>query len=66
MPLQRLQDMYLLWAQRSFSGSRGELARVLGMSERTLYRQLSAAQERCGADRAGGGNDEEARHAESV
>lgn len=66
VPLQRLQDMYLLWAQRSFSGSRGELARVLGMSERTLYRQLSAAQERCGADRAGGGNDEEARHAESV
>lgn len=48
VPLKSLESRYLLWAQASFDGSRAELARVLGVSERTLYRLLARAEQECG------------------
>lgn len=40
--LERLEQDYLAWAAQTFTGERRELARRLGMSERTLYRKLAA------------------------
>jgi len=40
--LDELQRQALLRAVRSHTGSRRELARKLGLSERTLYRRLQA------------------------
>jgi len=37
-----LNDQSLLEYSRSFTGNRKDLARQLGMSERTLYRRLKA------------------------
>ncbi len=36
--LETLRDRYLLWALREFKGSRADLAKNLGVSQRTLYR----------------------------
>lgn len=44
VPLETVRDRYLAWAVREFNGSRSELARLLGVSERTLYRLASHAQ----------------------
>jgi two-component system, NtrC family, response regulator HydG len=41
-PLADIEADYLAWAARTFPGSRRELARALGVSERTLYRRLRA------------------------
>ena len=51
--LQMLQDRYLARAVREFAGSRAELARVLGLSERTLYRLTAQACERLGCREKG-------------
>lgn len=42
IPLRDLEDRYLHWAVATFAGDRRTLARRLGLSERTLYRKLSA------------------------
>ena len=42
-PVAEVNDLYIRWAVNRFSGSRAQLARRLGISERTLYR-LAAAQ----------------------
>ena len=54
VPLAVVQEQYLLRAVRDFTGSRAQLARVLGVSERKLYRLWAAVQksERC-ADQCG-------------
>ncbi|MGN1209898.1 MAG: sigma 54-interacting transcriptional regulator [Duodenibacillus sp.] len=44
--LEMLQDRYLARAVREFAGSRAELARMLGLSERTFYRLAAQACER--------------------
>lgn len=44
VPLQEMRDRYVRWAAKTFKGSRTELARVLGVSERTLYRLVAQAQ----------------------
>lgn len=54
VPLTILESRYLLWARDSFDGSRAELARMLGVSERTLYRLLSKAEEKDGESTDGG------------
>ena len=41
-PLEEIEQDYLRWAQTIHRGDRGELARALGVSERTLYRKLQA------------------------
>ncbi len=43
VPLDDIRDLYLNWAMREFNGSRAELARLLNVSERTLYRLASKA-----------------------
>ncbi|MEF8794260.1 sigma-54 interaction domain-containing protein [Thiohalorhabdus sp.] len=44
LPLDEVTDRYLLWAEaRAEAMDRGELARRLGVSERTLYRRLRQA-----------------------
>lgn len=40
VPLEQAEHDYLKWASQYFSGDRKELAKVLGISERTLYRKL--------------------------
>lgn len=40
IPLEQAEHEYLQWASQHFSGDRKELARLLGISERTLYRKL--------------------------
>lgn len=42
-PLEEVERDYLRWAADRFGGDRGELARALGLSERTLFRKLRAA-----------------------
>ena len=42
-PVAEVNDLYIRWAVNRFPGSRAQLARRLGISERTLYR-LAAAQ----------------------
>ncbi len=42
IPLEQLEERYLLWARSSCSGDRRSLARSLGVSERTLYRKLES------------------------
>jgi len=44
LPLVEVERRYLLWALAAFAGDRRELAARLGLSERTLYRKLSALQ----------------------
>ncbi len=41
--LEALESAYLRWAHQRQSGDSGELARALGVSQRTLYRKLRAA-----------------------
>jgi len=45
MPLDRLEENYLRWAVEHHRGERSELARLLGISERTLYRKLEKLNE---------------------
>ena len=45
--LSELPVRYINWLKETFSGSRAEMARMLGVSERTLYRLLAQAE---GAD----------------
>ncbi|MBF0470688.1 MAG: sigma 54-interacting transcriptional regulator [Gammaproteobacteria bacterium] len=40
IPLAELELSYLRWAERQFQGNRRELAKILGIGERTLYRKL--------------------------
>ena len=40
VPLAEMEHRYLQWALAHFQGDRAQLARRLGMSERTLYRKL--------------------------
>ncbi len=40
VPLEEMESRYLAWAVTRFPGERRELARLLGVSERTLYRKL--------------------------
>lgn len=40
VPLEQIEDRYLRWAADSFRGDNRDLARQLGVSERTLYRRL--------------------------
>jgi len=40
LPLEEMEQRYLEWAVSRFSGDRSDLARLLGLSERTLYRKL--------------------------
>ncbi len=40
LPLEEVERRYLKWAAGVFNGNRRELAQVLGLSERTLYRRL--------------------------
>jgi len=44
MPLDQLENRYLEQVSARFSGERRELARRLGVSERTLYRKLQRLQ----------------------
>jgi two-component system, NtrC family, response regulator HydG len=44
VPLSEIERRYLLWVNQSFRGERRELALHLGISERTLYRKLAAAE----------------------
>ena len=44
VPLETVCDRYLARVVREFNGSRAELARLLGVSERTLYRLADRAQ----------------------
>jgi len=41
--LEELEHRYVAWADRRFGGSRAELAHLLGISERTLYRRIRGA-----------------------
>lgn len=43
VPLEEMQHRYLLWALARFPGEKRELAEMLGVSERTLYRKLQEA-----------------------
>lgn len=43
LPLDEVERRYLLWAEETCARDRRELARLLGVSERTLYRKLRAA-----------------------
>ena len=40
LPLEQVELHYLRWAVARFDGNKKELARRLGLSERTLYRKL--------------------------
>ena len=40
VPLEEVEQRYLRWAASTFIGDKKELARRLGLSERTLYRRL--------------------------
>lgn len=40
IPLERLEESYLHWALERHRGDRSELAKILGIGERTLYRKL--------------------------
>ena len=40
VPLEEMEQRYLEWAASRFSGDRSDLAQLLGLSERTLYRKL--------------------------
>ena len=42
VPVAEVNDLYIRWAVNRFSGSRAQLARRLGVSERTLYRLAAA------------------------
>ena len=42
LPLDQMKDLYIGWALQVFPGSRADLAKRLGMSERTLYRLASS------------------------
>jgi transcriptional regulator with PAS, ATPase and Fis domain len=44
-PLEAVERQYLRWALARFQGSREQLARKLGLSERTLYRKLQTLEE---------------------
>ena len=48
VPLQEMEHRYLHWALERAGGDRAELARRLGISERTLYRKLREAREATG------------------
>ncbi len=41
LPLEELERRYLRWAVRTFPGDRAELAALLGISTRTLFRKLA-------------------------
>jgi len=41
VPLEQMERGYLLWAVNHFGGNKRELAKRLGLSERTLYRKLA-------------------------
>lgn len=43
VPLDELKARYLCWVDQAFSGSRSDLARLLDVSERTLYRLVKEA-----------------------
>ncbi len=45
-PLRDVEADYLRWAEANFDGDRRELARQLGVSERTLYRKLESARKK--------------------
>jgi DNA-binding NtrC family response regulator len=45
LPLEEVESRYLRWAATTFSGTRRELAKELGVSERSLYRKLRRALE---------------------
>ena len=53
LPLAQVELRYLQWAVAKFDGDKKELARQLGLSERTLYRKLRSLREtaRAGARR---------------
>ena len=40
LPLEEMEQRYLEWAASRFTGDRSDLARMLGLGERTLYRKL--------------------------
>ena len=44
VPLENLENRYLMWATEHFEGDRKALAERLGISERTLYRKLRGAE----------------------
>lgn len=46
IPLEELEVLYLRWAAAHYRGSKAELAKRLGMSERTLYRRLAQSSSR--------------------
>jgi two-component system response regulator HydG len=45
MPLEQLEQNYLRWALDRHRGERAELAKLLGVSERTLYRKIEKLNE---------------------
>ncbi|MDH3354851.1 MAG: sigma-54-dependent Fis family transcriptional regulator [Chromatiales bacterium] len=45
MPLEKLEESYLRWAMERHRGDRSELAKLLGVSERTLYRKIEKLQD---------------------
>ena len=45
IPLEKLEEDYLRWALRRHRGDRSELAKLLGIGERTLYRKIEKLNE---------------------
>ncbi len=45
VPLEDLEDNYLRWALKRHRGDRNELAKLLGIGERTLYRKIEKLNE---------------------
>lgn len=54
--LRDLEEHYLRWAVAAFPGDRRAVAGRLGLSERTLYRKLSAARRRQTTQASGSGS----------
>lgn len=50
VPVDRMRDMYISWAMEKYDGSRGELAKLLDVSERTLYRMAAKAKRNEGSN----------------
>ncbi len=51
LSLSEVEERYLAWAVRNFQGSRSELAKHLGVAERTLFRKLSHLRQPASAPR---------------
>ena len=59
MPLDQLEHRYLEQVSARFGGERRELARLLGVSERTLYRKLQRVQADCDLEQGNADADNE-------